>query len=58
MSCRESKRKTAAVVAFRNDERMFSDPALSTVSGVINYANYIIIIIMNLAYLAVLAVLI
>ena len=28
---RESKRKTAAVVALRNDERLFGDAALNTV---------------------------
>ena len=30
--CRESKRKTAAVVALRNNERLFGDAALNTVS--------------------------
>ena len=29
---RESKRKTAAIVSMRNDERLFGDAALSTVS--------------------------
>ena len=29
---RESKRKTAAIVALRNDERLFGDAALNTVS--------------------------
>ena len=29
---RESKRKTAAVVALRNNERLFGDAALNTVS--------------------------
>ena len=32
LCCRESKRKTAAVVALRNDERLFGDAALNTVS--------------------------
>ena len=32
---RESKRKTAAIVALRNDERLFGDAALNTVR--INY---------------------
>lgn len=29
---RESKRKTAAIMSLRNDERLFADAALSTVS--------------------------
>lgn len=29
---RESKRKTAAIMSLRNDERLFGDAALSTVS--------------------------
>ena len=34
LHCRESKRKTAAVVALRNDERLFGDAALNTVGCV------------------------
>lgn len=35
---RESKRKTAAIMSLRNDERLFGDAALSTVSCAVLWA--------------------
>ena len=38
-SCRESKRKTPTVVALRNDERLFGDPAYAMVCVYVHVCN-------------------